>query len=205
MAAADRVGVEGPHDVDVAELGGSADFTMKPFEHLRVGQFVLADHLQGDDPPEPFVLRLEDLAHAALPKSVEHAVRPEHQVGAPALEELVGLEVRQQAGANQLDAEGLGVGEARLEVGDSGQVGLVHQPNFLQRRHQVLAVGGHLSSDRGGPGEVGESRAPSISVTVSVPRVPVKGPSPRILAPGAAGRPSTAGCPILWPAPADVR
>ena len=54
---------------------------------LRLDRQMLPQHLQGDDAAPDRVPRLEDLADGALPQRVEDLVRPDGQIGPPALEQ----------------------------------------------------------------------------------------------------------------------
>ena len=56
------------------QRAGSASFTLEALDELGVLTESRAEHLDGDTLAEPDVTRLEDDAHAALPKDPLHGV-----------------------------------------------------------------------------------------------------------------------------------
>src|SRR5262249_11625277 len=113
----DLVSVIDQDDVGMRELGGGLGLALKAADDFRVlREPILANDLERDNAVEPAVQRLEDLAHAAFAKKLEDAVGAEDEIGAVALEDLIGLVGGEPAALDEDADEGHGVLIALLQI-----------------------------------------------------------------------------------------
>ena len=101
MDAAVLVGVLRGDEVGVLEPAGGLDLAAEPHHAPAVARERRREDLQGADPPQPAMPRLEDHAHAALAELVEDEVVADQQAAALLLVDRGRLVGRQLAGLDQ--------------------------------------------------------------------------------------------------------
>ena len=74
LQRAETLGVVGPGDVRMVELGDRLDFFLETRQCLRIVHKLRVDHLQGLAAVHPLVVRLVDRAHAAAAQQPHDAV-----------------------------------------------------------------------------------------------------------------------------------
>jgi hypothetical protein len=99
---ADLIRVVGNDDVGMRELGRRLHLAVEALDGVGVRQPFAPDQLQGHDPVHPLMPGFEDLAGRPLAETLDDTVRPEHQISAPAFEDLFRLERRKPAALHQL-------------------------------------------------------------------------------------------------------
>ncbi len=138
MHAAVLVGVLSGDEVGVPQAAGGLDLAAEPHHGLLVAREGGREDLQGADPPQPTVSRLEDHAHAALAELVEDEIVADQQAAALLLVDRGRLVGRQLAGLDQgarpaqHPPGGIG-GEGRELVG-------VDQADLDERAREIVEV-----------------------------------------------------------------
>ena len=97
ISAFDLVGVIGPDNIGMAELGRGANLALKAQNHLGIVQAFLANDLEGDAAVEQLLAGLEDLPHAPFAEPFGKHEGSERQAVASALKNLVNLKRREPA------------------------------------------------------------------------------------------------------------
>jgi hypothetical protein len=153
------VDVVGADDVRVVHGGDGAGLAVEPLEAGRVVGLGGREHLDGDPPPHHLVLAEEHLGHAPGPELLEHLVLADREPLVLALEELLGLEVGEDAVLHEDAGQALRVGRDApgaahlLEAGP--ELGLVGNPTPLDQFQELVGVGGggivNLSAGAGNP------------------------------------------------------
>src|SRR5262249_44512396 len=124
------------------------DLTIETRDHLRIGQQLLADYLEGGDTVHADMARFEDVAGAAFAEQVENLVGAEHQFGGTAVEYLVGLEGSQPAAQHELLKQEPRIGIAALKAPDFVELAGVQDAMLRQQVDQIDdRIVGHVSQE----------------------------------------------------------
>jgi hypothetical protein len=99
------------------QLGGDADLALEAAVHIRIGQTIRVNELEGGELAELPVAGLEDGAHATFAQAVEEDIRPKQEVAAAILEQVIGLVGGEPATLQQLAGQRFRLGEAIQEGG----------------------------------------------------------------------------------------
>jgi hypothetical protein len=138
VGVAHLIGFVGADDVGMRQASGRLDLAPEAAHGVGAGQPLLADDLDGHHPPQFLVAGLEDLAHAAGAQPCEEDIRPQHQVLAAALEQLVDLVGGEPIAVDQLLGQGARLGKVGLTgAADFFQLPRLQNPALAKGRHQV--------------------------------------------------------------------
>ena len=130
------------NDVGMIQSRDGAGFPIETFERRRVLGFSGGQDLDGGATAHELVLAQIDTAHAALAKALHHFVLADREAPPAALKKLFGLEMGENAIADQNAgqlARFLGRGAGRAELGHGRvQPLVVHDPAFLGEVNQFF-------------------------------------------------------------------
>ncbi len=154
------VGIVGGDDIRMPQLGGRPHLAFEARHGSRVPHRLCRQHLQSHQSIHPAMLGLEDLAHAAGAELVEDRIVAQEQGLDLAVEDLMTLERREVACADELPSQlfsVLGVGLGRNEVfefaggDDPALFKLLHKP-FKSDGHRMFCP--LLTAGSGRPGRL---------------------------------------------------